>query len=89
MFFEILAKKQWELTGLDVPVGLKLTVDEVAVDLQLKTPTIAGDEDQGLYLVFVSGQDFFRRTDGTREVFSNSAVGEGDVYHGLLLEDRG
>jgi len=87
--FEIFAKQQREFTGFDVTVCLEFTINQFTVDLDLKTPAIAGDKGHGFDLVFVGGQDFFRRTDGTGEVMSNSAVGEGDTNHAMLLENQG
>ena len=88
MLFEILAKQQRQFTSFDVAAGLEFAVDQVAVYFQFKTPAITGDERERLDLVFVGGQNFFRRTDGTGEVVSNSAVGEGDVNHAMLLESQ-
>ena len=60
----MLADQALSLTRLHVAVGFQLAVDQIAVDHQLETSPITGNERDLLDIRLKGSQDFFRHTDG-------------------------
>lgn len=60
----MLSDQALSLTRLHVAVGFQLAVDQIAVDHQLETSPIAGNERDLLDVRLKGSQDFFRHTDG-------------------------
>ncbi len=82
---EILPNQAGQFTRFEMATRLELTVQQLAVNLDLKPTAVAGDERDRLNLGFKCTQDLLRHTDGPGEVVSNCAVGDGDVEHVVLL----
>jgi hypothetical protein len=77
--------------GLEGPLlvgelaGFQLGVEQFAVDAQLEAPAARRDQFQVPDLLFVSGQQFARQTDGLRFIISHRAVFQFQVHGSLLF----
>lgn len=88
MLFEILTEHKRNFACLSMPHKGQLAEDQLAIDFDLKSTAIAGNEGQAFDLTIKGSENFIRHTDGMRMVFSDGTIGQGDVYHAIYsLED--
>jgi len=70
------------LPRFGVPAGLQLAIDQLAIYLDLESPTAGRDERERLDPRFKSVQQFGRETRGAIGIPSNCAVFDSDFGHG-------
>lgn len=63
--------------------GLEFGIQQFAVDLELKPPSLRRNEGDFFYIRFKFFQKFFRQPDGARGVVSGRAIGQFDLDHGV------
>jgi hypothetical protein len=91
--FDGLLEDGFEFVYFGMAFGLQLAVQQPAIDDQLEAAPIAGNQCPFIDVRFKISQHRVRHPDGTREVFSNRAVGQRDFEHevfsglkGLLIQ---